>query len=76
MLQRYPEPLLVPNRLEEYWSIEFWDDSNKNHHRIRIFNVIDDINLQAFDIDIAVSLSADKVTRYLVKLATNTMVTH
>jgi len=63
--QRYPEPLLISSRLEEYWSIKFWGDSNKNHLRIRIFDVIGDFNRQAFGIDIVISLSADKVTRYL-----------
>ena len=64
MPQRYPEPLSVPSRLGECWSMDFMSDSSQNHRRFRTFNVIDDFNREALGIDIAVSLSAGRITRY------------
>ncbi|MWP61861.1 IS3 family transposase, partial [Gilliamella sp. Pas-s25] len=40
-----------------------------NQRRFRTFNVIDDFNREALGIDIAVSLPAGRITRYLDKLA-------
>ena len=44
-------------------------DSSRNQRRFRTFNVIDDFNREALGIDIAVSLPAGRITRYLDKLA-------
>nr|WP_303803597.1 hypothetical protein [Snodgrassella alvi] len=44
-------------------------DNSENHCRLRTFNVIDDFNREALGIDIAVSLSAGRITRYLGRLA-------
>jgi putative transposase len=49
--------------------MDFMSDSSCNQRRFRIFNVIDDFNLEALGTDIAVSLPAGRVTRYLDKLA-------
>ncbi|WP_081297744.1 DDE-type integrase/transposase/recombinase [Gilliamella sp. GillExp13] len=40
-----------------------------NQRRFRTFNVIDDFNREVLGIDIAVSLPAGRITRYLDKLA-------
>jgi putative transposase len=60
---------LVPNKQGEYWSMDFMSDSSCNQRRFRTFNVIDDFNREALGIDIAVSLPAGRITRYLDKLA-------
>ena len=44
-------------------------DSSRNQRRFRTFNVIDDFNREALVIDMAVSLPAGRITRYLDKLA-------
>jgi putative transposase len=49
--------------------MDFMSDSSRHQHRFRAFNVIDDFNRVALDIDIAVRLPAGRVTRYLDKLA-------
>ncbi|OCG58242.1 hypothetical protein A9G41_02660 [Gilliamella sp. Nev5-1] len=49
--------------------MDFMSDSSYNQRRFRTFNVIDDFNREALGIDIAVSLPAGRVTRYLDKLA-------
>ena len=43
--------------------------SFENLRQFRTFNVIDNLNRQTLGIDIAVSLLADRVTRYLNRLA-------
>ncbi|NUE95069.1 transposase family protein [Gilliamella sp. ESL0232] len=49
--------------------MDFMCDSSRNQRRFRTFNVIDDFNREALGIDIAVSLPAGRITRYLDKLA-------
>ena len=49
--------------------MDFMCDSSRNQRRFRTFNVIDDFNREALGIDIAVSLPAERITRYLDKLA-------
>ncbi|OCG61257.1 transposase [Gilliamella sp. Nev3-1] len=69
MPPREPEKLLAPNKQGECWSMDFMSDSSRNQRRFRTFNVIDDFNREALGIDIAVSLPAGRITRYLDKLA-------
>ncbi|WP_081303537.1 IS3 family transposase [Gilliamella sp. WF3-4] len=69
MPPREPEKLLAPNKQGECWSMDFMSDSSRNQRRFRTFNVIDDFNRDALGIDIAVSLPAGRITRYLDKLA-------
>ncbi|MWP63343.1 IS3 family transposase, partial [Gilliamella sp. Pas-s25] len=64
-----PERLSVPNKSGECWSMDFMSDSSRNQRRFRTFNVIDDFNREALGIDIAVSLPAGRIIRYLDKLA-------
>jgi putative transposase len=66
---RSPERLSAPNKQGECWSMDFMIDSSRNQRRFRTFNVIDDFNREALGIDIAVSLPAGRITRYLDKLA-------
>ncbi|MCO6521492.1 MAG: transposase family protein [Snodgrassella sp.] len=49
--------------------MDFMSDSSCNQRRFRTFHVIDDFNREALGIDIAVSLPASRVTRYLDKVA-------
>ena len=67
--QRYPEPLSVPSRLGECWSMDFMSDNSQKYRRFRTFNVINDFNRKALGIDIAVSLSKGRIIRYLDRLA-------
>ncbi|WP_180297860.1 hypothetical protein [Snodgrassella alvi] len=49
--------------------MDFMSNSSRNQRRFRTFNVIDDFNREALGIDIAVSLPAGRITRYLDKLS-------
>ncbi|WP_338090320.1 integrase core domain-containing protein [Snodgrassella gandavensis] len=49
--------------------MDFMSDSSLNQRRFKTFNVIDDFNREVLGIDIAVSLPAGRIIRYLDKLA-------
>jgi putative transposase len=66
---RNPEKRLVPNKQSECWLMDLIRDSSRHQRRFRTFNVIDDFNREALGIDMAVSLPAGRISRYLDKLA-------
>ena len=65
---RNPEPLSVPERVNQSWSMDFMSDTLENGHRFRTFNVIDDYNREALAIEIDLSLPAARVIRVLDRL--------
>ena len=42
-----PEPLGVPDKINEVWSMDFMHDQLENGRTFRLFNVIDDYNREA-----------------------------
>ena len=53
-----PEPLSVPQAINEVWSMDFMHDQLEDGRSFRLFNVIDDFNREALDIEIDFSLPA------------------
>lgn len=47
-----PEPLSVPQTVNEVWSMDFMHDQLVDGRSIRLFNVIDDFNREALGIEI------------------------
>ena len=66
---RIKEPLVVPQKFNETWSIDFVHDVLENGRKFRSFNVIDDFNREALMIKPAFSLSANNVIKHLNHLA-------
>jgi len=60
-----PEPLAVPEAINQCWSIDFMHDQLQDGRSYRLFNAIDDFNREALAIDIDLSLPAARVTRAL-----------
>jgi putative transposase len=60
---------LAPNKQGECWLINFMRQLSRHQPWFRTFNVIEEFNLEALDIDMVNSLPAGRMSRYLDKLA-------
>lgn len=60
-----PVALVVPLGTNQIRSIDFMHDQLADGRSIRLFNVIDDFNREAFDIEVDFSLLAPRVIRAL-----------
>lgn len=60
-----PEPLAVPERLNQTWSMDFMHDQLADGRRYRLFNVLDDCNREGLCIEVDFSLPAERVIRAL-----------
>ena len=60
-----PEPLSVPQAINEVWSMDFMHDQLEDGRSFRLFNVIDDFNREALGIEINFSLPSERVIRAL-----------
>ncbi len=66
--QRVKMPLLVPETINQCWSMDFMTDSLVDGRRFRLLNVIDDYNRESLAIEIDTSLPALRVIRALQNL--------
>ncbi len=60
-----PEPLTVPETINQCWSMDFMYDQLSDGQSYRLFNVIDDFNWEALAIGIDWSLPSEWVMRSL-----------
>lgn len=65
IVREKPEPLAVPEGINQCWSMDFMHDQLSDGRSYRLFNVIDDFNREALAIDIDLSLPAERVVRAL-----------
>ena len=63
-----PEPLAVPESMNECWSMDFMHDQLSDGRSCRLFNVIDDFNREGLAIDADISLPAERVIRSLNRI--------
>ena len=61
--------LLQPEKLNQYWSLDFMSDALANGRRILTANVIDDCNRGALGILVSFSLPSKRITRWLDEIA-------
>jgi putative transposase len=66
--QRVKQPLIVPEAINQGWSMDFMSDSLVDGRRFRILNIIDDYNRESLWIEIDTSLPALRVIRVLEML--------
>lgn len=66
--QRIKQPLLVPQVINQGWSMDFMCDSLVDGRRFRLLNIIDDYNRESLAIEIDTSLPALRVIRTLEQL--------
>jgi putative transposase len=65
---RVKVPLLVPEAINQVWSIDFMSDALWSGKSFRTFNVIDDYNREALAVEIDTSFPAYKVVEILKEL--------
>ena len=63
-----PEPLAVPESINQVWSIDFMHDRLEDGRAFRLFNVLDDFNREGLGIDVDFSLPAERVIRALTQI--------
>ena len=63
-----PEPLSVPQAINEVWSMDFMHDQLQDGRSIRLLNVIDDFNREALGIEVDLSLPSHRVMRTLQQI--------
>jgi putative transposase len=63
-----PEPLRVPQAINEVWSMDFMHDQLEDGRSFRLFNVIDDFNREALGMEIDFSLPSERVIRALKQI--------
>lgn len=63
-----PVPLAVPDSTNQSWSMDFMHDDLTDGRGFRLFNVIDDYNLEALTVEVDFSLPAQRVIRSLNQL--------
>jgi putative transposase len=65
IVREVPQPLAVPEAINEVWSMDFMHDSLEDGRSYRLFNVIDDFNREGLSIEVDFSLPAERVIRTL-----------
>ena len=65
LVRETPQPLTVPAAINECWSMDFMHDQLRDGRSVRLFNVLDDFNLEGLGIDVDRSLPAARVVRAL-----------
>jgi len=66
--QRIKEPLLIPETINQSWSMDFMCDSLVDGRRFRLLNIIDDYNRESLAVEVDTSLPALRVIRVLQRL--------
>ena len=67
--KRDPQPLVVPEKANISWSLDFMHDSLANGRPIRTLNLLDDFNREGLWIEVDTSIPAARVIRVLEMLA-------
>ena len=65
LIRAKPEPLVVPEKINECWSMDFMHDQLADGRSYRLLNVIDDFNREGLAMEIDLSLHAERVVRAL-----------
>jgi len=60
-----PDPLDVPKKVNQVWSIDFMHDRLEKGQQFRTFNVLDDYNREGLGIEVDFGLPGERITRCL-----------
>jgi len=65
LVREKPEPLTVPEAINQVWSMDFMHDQLSDGRSFRLFNVLDDFNREGLGIEVDFSLPSERVSRAL-----------
>jgi len=65
LVREKPQPLAVPETINDSWSMDFMHDQLSDGRSYRLLNVIDDYNREGLGIEVDFSLPAERVIRTL-----------
>lgn len=68
LVRQKPEPLMVPENINQAWSMDFMHDQLSDSRSFRLFNVIDDYNREGLGIEVDLSLPSERVIRSLEQI--------
>jgi putative transposase len=68
LVREKPEPLAIPEKVNQSWSMDFMHDQLLDGRSVRLFNVLDDHNREGLGIEIDFSLPASRVIRVLEQI--------
>ena len=68
LVREKPEPLAVPEMINDSWSMDFMHDQLNDGRRYRLLNVIDDFNREGLCIEVDFSLPTERVIRSLEQI--------
>lgn len=63
LVREKPDALVVPDKPNHCWSMDFMHDQPSDGRSVRLFNVIDDFNREALCIEVDFSLPASRVLK-------------
>jgi putative transposase len=65
LVREVPQPLSVPEAINQVWSMDFMHDNLDDGRQYRLFNVLDDFNREGLGIEVDLSLPSARVIRSL-----------
>ena len=65
LVREKPQPLAVPETINDCWSMDFMHDQLSDGRSYRLLNVIDDYNREGLGIEVDFSLPSERVIRTL-----------
>lgn len=68
IVREKPQPLAVPDAINQVWSMDFMHDQLSDGRSFRLFNVLDDFNREGLGIEVDLSLPAARVIRTLDRI--------
>ena len=68
LVRERPQPLAVPEAINQMWSMDFMHDQLSDGRNFRLFNVLDDFNREGLGIEVDLSLPAARVIRSLDRI--------
>lgn len=68
LVRDIPQPLAVPEAINQVWSMDFMHDNLDDGRQYRLFNVLDDFNREGLGIEVDLSLPAPRVIRALEQI--------